>query len=97
MLVKLQSTEMTAQRLSINLHTLTNRCCFGRHNLLISFALFLMLHKWKLSLYWQKMKSIEEGRDKEWGQRVCVCVFVFDGGVPKVMEYKGATLLLFSK
>lgn len=43
MLVKLHSTEMTAQRLSINLHTLTSRCCFGLHISQIVFALCLVL------------------------------------------------------
>lgn len=45
MLVKLHSTEMTAQRLSINLHTLTSRCCFGLRILLILFALFLIVSR----------------------------------------------------
>lgn len=91
MLVKLHSTEITTQKLPINLHTLTSRCCFG---LCISqlFICFVsdpvgQIEIVFVSVHWQQMKLIGKGGNKEQlGKKKS-----------KVMEYKVATLLLFSK
>lgn len=69
MLVKLHSTEMTAQRLSINLHTLTSRCCFGPHIFLGLFALFLILLRNRSSVCVRPLVPVEldgKGNKKWW-------------------------------
>lgn len=79
MLVKLHSTEMTAQRLSINLRTLTSRCCFGPCSSLVLFALF----RNRSSVCIRPLVPVEPD-GKRWKEGVVLVIVVVVGGVGQI-------------